>query len=145
MTLVRWYPTNSVNVAAQMNRMLEDVFAPSGRPGSGSAWSPHVDVAETKDGYVVVMEAPGMDKDSIKVSLHENTLAIEGEKRREEGKEGVKYHRSERSWGTFHRAFRLPGDLQRDAVSAAYTNGVLRVTVPKAEKARAKEISVKVE
>jgi HSP20 family protein len=143
MTLVRWYPTtNAVNLGAQVNRLLEDVFGPS--DSSGTRMSPHVDVSEDKDEYLVAVEAPGMAKEDVTISVHENTLTIKGEKRKEEPKEGTTYHRAERSWGTFQRSFRLPRDVQADKVSAVYKDGVLKVAVPKAEKAKPKEIPVSV-
>jgi HSP20 family protein len=146
MTLVRWYPTrDTVDLSEQMNRMLEDVFAPSTRPGPDRlGWSPHVDIAESKDGYVVVVEAPGMSKDDIKISLNKDILTLQGEKRRPDNVNGVKFHRSERAWGGFQRSFRLPDAVDSAKVGAVYKDGILRVTLPKAEKAKAKQIPVSV-
>jgi HSP20 family protein len=143
MTLVRWYPrTDAVDLGTEVNRLLEDVFGPP--DPSATRMSPRVDVCEDKDEYLVAVEAPGMAKEDVKISVHENTLTIKGERRKEEPKEGTKYHRAERSWGPFQRSFRLPRDVQADKVSAVYKDGVLKVTVPKAEKARPREIPVAV-
>ncbi len=143
MTLVRWYPTtDAVDLGPEVNRLLEDVFGPSDRPAV--RMSPRVDVCEDKDEYVVAIEAPGMAKEDLKISVHENTLTIKGERRKEEPKEGTKYHRAERPWGAFQRSFRLPRDVQADKVSAVYKDGVLKVAVPKAEEAKPREIPVSV-
>ena len=143
MTLVRWYPrTEAMDLGTEVNRLLEDVFGPSDR--SAARMSPSVDVCEDKEGYIVQVEAPGIAKEDLKISVHENTLTIKGERRKEEPSEGTKYHRAERSWGPFQRSFRLPRDVQADKVSAVYKDGVLKVTVPKAEKAKPKEIPVSV-
>ena len=90
----------------------------------------------------MLVEAPGMSKDDIKISLNKDTLTLKGEKRRPEEVEGVRFHRSERAWGAFQRTFRLPDTVDSANVAAVYKDGVLRVTLPKAEKAKAREIPV---
>ena len=83
-----------------------------------------------------------MSKDDITISVQDNVLTIKGEKKQAEVKEGVNYHRCERCWGAFHRAFTMPTSIRADKVAAVYKDGVLRVTVPKAEEAKAREIPV---
>jgi HSP20 family protein len=125
--------------------MWEDFFGRGDRESAALTWTPDVDISETKDEYAVVVESPGMSKDDIKISLHENVLSIKGEKKQEEVKEGTNYHRTERVWGVFHRSFTLPSTVRADKVAAVYKDGVLRVALPKAEEAKAKDIAVKVE
>ncbi len=146
MAMIRWIPSrDALGLRREMDRMWEDFFGRSERETTGLTWTPDVDISETKDGYDVAIEAPGMTKDDIKISLQENVLTIRGEKRQEEVKEGTNYHRTERIWGAFQRSFTLPAAVQAGKVSAVYKDGVLKVELPKAEEARTKEIDVKVE
>jgi HSP20 family protein len=146
MAMIRWIPSrDALGLRREMDRMWEDFFGRSDRETTGLTWTPDVDISETKDEYHVVVEAPGMSKDDIKISLQENVLTIKGEKRQEEVKEGTNYHRTERIWGAFQRSFTLPTAVQTGKVNAVYKDGVLAIALPKAEEARAKEIDVKVE
>lgn len=142
MALIRWGPRRDlINLREAMDNMWEDFF---GRPreSTEATWSPDVDVSETKDEYTVAIEAPGLSKDDIRISLQDNVLVVRGEKKQGETKEGVNYHRCERCWGSFRRSFSLPSPVQADKVAAVYKDGVLTITVPKAEEAKAKEIPV---
>ena len=112
------------------------------RPVEGTYWPP-MDIAEEKESIIVKTELPGMKADDINISVQGNTLSIAGEKKEEaeEKKEG--YYRSERRFGSFRRDMVLPGDVDTDKVAAAFKDGVLTVTVPKTEQAKAKAIEVK--
>jgi HSP20 family protein len=143
MDLIRWSPRRDiVSLRNAMNRMWEDFFGRTERESSGAAWSPDIDIVETRDHYVVAVEAPGMAKEGIKITFRDNVLVIKGEKKQEEVPEGVNFHRCERCWGAFQRTFTIPSPVQVDKVSAVYKDGVLKVTVPKAEEAKAKQIPV---
>jgi HSP20 family protein len=143
MALVRWNPGRDLlNLRTSMDRMWEDFLGRGERETAGMTWSPDVDIAESKDEYVVAVEAPGLAKDDIKISVQDNVLLIKGEKKQEEVKEGVNYHRCERCWGVFQRAFTMPTPIKADKVTAVYKDGVLKVAVPKAEEAKAKDIPV---
>jgi HSP20 family protein len=107
-------------------------------------WNPSVDLFEDKDSVTVKAEVPGMKKEDIDVSLEGRTLAICGE-RREEKKEGKgTAHRSERYYGRFYRSVELPSAVDATKIQAAYRDGVLTVTMPKAEEAKRKQIDVQV-
>jgi HSP20 family protein len=129
-----------------MNRLF-DLSA----PGFGSredrllgVWSPPLDVFQDKDHVFLKVELPGMKKEDIQISLHENTLTISGERKQEqEVKEGDSY-RSERFFGRFHRSVTLPVAVQANHVTAQYKEGILTVTMAKAEEAKPKQIEVKV-
>jgi HSP20 family protein len=129
-----------------MNRLF-DLSA----PGFGSredrllgVWSPPLDVFQDKDHVFVKCELPGMKKEDIQISLHENTLTISGERKQDrEIKEGDGY-RSERFFGRFHRSLTLPVSVQSSNVTAQYKDGILTVTLAKAEEAKPKQIEVKV-
>lgn len=107
-------------------------------------WFPAVDIKETNSEYNLAFEVPGMTKEDIKISVENNLLSISGEKRTEERKDTDKVHRLERSYGSFQRSFTLPRPVQGDKVAASLKDGILKVTVPKAEEAKAKAVDIKV-
>jgi len=102
-------------------------------------------VAETKNDIVVKAEMPGLDPKDIDISLSDGLLTIKGEKKQEREEKEENYHLVERSYGSFARSVRLPGEIQSDKISASYKNGVLKVTLPKSEAAKKKEIKIKVQ
>jgi HSP20 family protein len=107
-------------------------------------WAPTVDIREDKDKLFVEAELPGMKKEDISLSMHENTLVISGERKCEqENKEGDIY-RCERYYGKFHRSIGLPFAVDASKIQAQYRDGVLKVTLPKSEAAKPKQIEVKV-
>ena len=130
----------------EMNRLFD-----VSQPGFGGredrllgVWSPPLDVFQDKDHLFVKCELPGMKKEDIEISLHENTLTISGERKHErEVKEGEGF-RSERFFGRFHRSVTLPLLVRADNVTAQYKDGILAVTLAKAEEAKPKQIEVKV-
>jgi len=106
------------------------------------AWVPALDVAEDKDNYRVRVELPGLKREDIEVALDDGTLVISGERKTEAPVEGTAIHRQERYFGKFSRALTLPSAVASDKVTAVYRDGVLTVTVPKAEEAKPKTITV---
>ena len=108
-------------------------------------WAPSVDIEEAEDKYVIKADLPGVDKKDIDVKLENGVLSIRGEKQtqKETGK-GTKRHRSERFHGTFARSFTLPDAVKAEKVDASYKDGVLALTIPKAEEAKPKSIDIKV-
>ena len=109
---------------------------------SGSASA--VDVHEDKDSFVVKAELPGMKKEDIEVSLHEGNLSISGERKSEEKLEEAEVYRAERFFGRFQRIVTLPAAVNASGIKAQYKDGVLTVTLPKAEEAKPKQIEVQV-
>ena len=107
-------------------------------------WSPSVDISETKDDFVVKAELPGLEAKDVNVSISGNVLTIKGEKKAEEEEKDEHYHRVERYSGSFQRAFQLPSGVKADKVEANFDKGVLKVTLPKVEEAKKKEIEVKI-
>jgi HSP20 family protein len=99
-------------------------------------------VFEDKDAVKIVAELPGVKPEDVKLSLENNLLTIRGEKKQEAEERTDQVHRYERSYGSFERAFVLPSTVDGDKISAQYGNGVLTVTVPKAERAKPREIPV---
>lgn len=130
----------------QLNRMLDDAFSgwPLQEGTITSAWLPPCDVVEDANGVRIMMEIPGVDPDDVHLSLENNVLTIRGEKRQQqEGDESGRVHRYERSYGAFERTFSLPTTVEADKVEADYDNGVLTVSLPKAERMRPREIPLK--
>lgn len=109
-----------------------------------SAWSPAVDLYEDKDNVTVKAEMPGLKKEDIDVSLEDGVLSISGERKTEKKFEDAETYRSERFVGRFQRTVTLPTDVKADQVKADYKDGILTVTLPKAEEAKPKQIQVNV-
>jgi HSP20 family protein len=106
------------------------------------AWAPALDVAEDKDGFRVRLELPGLKREEIDVSLEDGVLTITGERKAETPQDGSTIHRQERHYGKFSRTLTLPSEVVADKVTAAYKDGILTVTLPKAEAAKPKSIAV---
>jgi HSP20 family protein len=107
-------------------------------------WSPLVDIEESEKEYVIKAELPEIKKEDVKVTVENDVLTITGERKFEKEEKGKKYHRVERSYGSFARSFALPEDADGTKVSAEYKDGVLRIHLPKSEKAKPKTIEVKI-
>ena len=148
MAITRWRPfRDMMSVQDEMNRLFDDFF---GRPvmrreWTEAAWCPCVDVSETKDNVIINTEIPGMSKDDVKVSIQDNVLTLSGEKKQQKEEKDANYHRMERSHGSFSRSFTLPTTVQADKVKAAYRDGILRITLPKSEEVKPKQIPITVE
>ena len=106
-----------------------------------NGWSPALDLYESGDHLVAVVELPGMRNEDIEMSLHDGTLTISGERKRE-NTNGETGQRTERHVGTFRRSITLPTRVDASKVSATYQDGILKVTLPKAEEAKPKQIQV---
>jgi HSP20 family protein len=129
----------------ELDRLFESSFGDLGRnPQLLSVWNPAVDLYEDKDNVIVKAELPGMKKEDIEVSLHAGALSISGERKGEEKFEDAETYRSERFVGRFHRTLTLPSQVDFAKVKAQYKDGILTVTLPKAEEAKPKQIEVKV-
>ena len=145
MALVRWSPVrNTFSPQSELNRLMDDFFGRRLDVEGPTVWQPVVDIEESPEGYLVRAELPGMRLEDIKITVADQALSIRGEKRREEEKKGTSYHRVERVYGTFERSFSLGHAVAADKIEATYRDGVLEVSIPKAEEAKAREIQVKV-
>lgn len=105
-------------------------------------WAPAVDVYEDKESVIVQAELPGLKKEEIEISLHENLLTIAGERKQESKEDSAAVSRSERYFGRFQRSVGLPKAVDASKVKAAYKDGLLTITLPKAEEARPRQIQV---
>jgi HSP20 family protein len=131
------------NLRDELNLFFDMPFWSSfGRTGQlFTGWSPALDLYESGDHFVAVVELPGMRKQGIDISLHDGTLTISGERKRESNN-GKTAQRTERYVGTFRRSIGLPTRVDPSKVSATYEDGILKVTLPKAEEAKPKQIQV---
>ena len=133
-------PFESFQTLRRLSNVLDEAFE---NGAITSAWHPAVDVFEDKDAVKIVAELPGVKPEDVKLSLENNLLTIRGEKKQEAEERSERVHRYERSYGSFERAFVLPSTVDGEKISAEYRNGVLTVSVPKAERARPREIPVR--
>ena len=105
-------------------------------------WSPRVDIAEDNDNFVIEAELPGLSKDNVKVTMKEDVLTIQGEKKSEKDVKESDIHLCERRHGKFSRSFKLPTMVNSKKIGADFTNGVLKLNLPKAAEAKPVEIEV---
>lgn len=126
----------------EMERVLRQAFGNRESVSQAGAFSPALDVEEDQDGFTLHVEIPGVDPDSVDVSLEESVLSISGERRFYDEKSSDGFRRIERSFGRFHRAVRLPDRVDADRVEATYREGMLTISVPKAEEAKPRRIQI---
>jgi HSP20 family protein len=140
MTLLRFHPGRELlDIQDQVNRLFEGTL-PLHPLANGSSWLPAVDVHETESGFTLRMDLPGIQPENVRVRMIDSTLTIEGERKAEESK--GRPHRVERMAGSFSRSFTLKTPVDAAAIRAAYRDGVLEVTVPRAEEALPREIKI---
>lgn len=151
MTFVRFQPNSAdLSPALQPGDLLRDFmslhlpFLPQEKAGTNS-WSPTLDIHADEDAFIVTLEAAGLEKSDFEISWHEGVLSIAGERKQGKDTAEKNYFRRERFFGRFSRSVSMPGDVQPDKITAAYQNGVLTVTLPKAERAKPKQIEVGVD
>ncbi|HWD92976.1 MAG TPA: Hsp20/alpha crystallin family protein [Verrucomicrobiae bacterium] len=124
----------------QLDQMFEPDFALSDLFNGG--WMPAIDVMESKDKLTVKAELPGFKREDLDVSVHENNLVISGERKTEDEQKEAEFYRSERFYGRFQRSISLPYSVDTGKIDARYRDGVLTITLPKSEQAKAKQIQV---
>ncbi|MGQ9645184.1 MAG: Hsp20/alpha crystallin family protein [Thermodesulfobacteriota bacterium] len=129
----------------EMDRLWDSFFERGPRTWETGEWSPSLDVAETKNDLIIKAEVPGVDPKDIDISLSDGVLTIKGEKKQEREEREGDYHITERSFGSYMRAIELPTEVQSDKVEASYKNGVLKITLPKSEEAKKRQIRIKVD
>ena len=140
-TLSIWNPIHDMDEL--FHNRLASVLGGEGL--ESATWSPVVDIEETKNGYVIRAELPGLDKDQVKVVVEDGILTLSGERNLERTVEGKTFHRVERSHGTFSRSFTLPEAVNSESVEAKFKDGLLEIHVEKLEELLPKAIEVRVE
>lgn len=143
--IATWRSDRWSNLRDEINTLFEIPFWGNsmGQAQLFTGWSPALDLYQTNDDVVAVIELPGMKKEEIEISLHDGTLTISGE-RKEEGAKDDKSARTERFSGKFRRSISLPTRVDSNKVNATYKDGILTVTLPKAEEVKPKQIQVNV-
>jgi len=141
MALVRWDPFRELTaLQTEVNRLFSRVGG--GDVAERQSWTPSIDVVEKDDAIALKAELAGMDPKDISIEVQDNVLTVSGERRFEEEVKEDKYYRIERRYGSFSRSLSLPQTVDETRIEAKYENGVLEITVPKAEIAKPKKISV---
>lgn len=143
MHLSRWDPVRDlIAISNRWNHIRTD--APSrfdGEDGLGS-WVPPVDIFEKNENLVLRVELPGVEKDDIQISVENGVLSLHGQRRRDQEIDEKNSYRLERSYGAFGRSFSLPTTVDASKIVASYRDGVLEVTLPKAEEAKPKRVPI---
>ena len=143
MKLVRWDPFQEfVAMSQRLNRTVNDPHTPHTEDAFG-AWAPPVDIFERQDYLVIRAEVPGVQMEDLDVRIENGVLTLHGERKQDFDVKEENAHRMERAYGTFTRSFSLPTTVDAERVTATYKDGVLEVTVPKAETAKPKSIEIK--
>ena len=128
----------------RLSRLMDEAFAgPFGGGSVASAWTPSCDVFEDQEHLRIVLELPGVRPEDVKLSLENQVLTIQGEKRQIAEENSERWHRYERSYGSFERMFTLPSTVDADRIDARVEHGVLTVTLPKSERSKPRQIEVK--
>ena len=155
MSIIRWnpvrdlatFPSDILGMQKEMNKMFDQFFH-GGTLDDGefpaNSWLPAIDLIEKENEFLAKVELPGVSKDDVKITLQDNILTIRGEKKNEKETSDSNYHRFERSYGSFHRSLALPSTVNNEKVDAQYKDGILTISLPKAEEAKRKQIEVKV-
>ena len=141
-----WLERSPYSQLSGLNRLLGELnqaFGPSLEARSNFSSFPKVNVWKNNEAVLVTAEIPGMNPNEIEINAHADKLAVSGELKGRARAEGDAYQRSERSSGKFHRKFTLPFRINPESVSASYKNGILRITLERAEEDKPKKISVK--
>ena len=135
------------NLERRINRLFGDAlsnFDWQYRDNAGAAWVPPVDIFEEPDALRITAEVPGVSPDNLKISLENNVLSIHGTKEQVAQERSERVHRYERTYGAFERSFTLPATVDANNIKASYEHGVLTLTLPKVEKAKPRQIEVRV-
>lgn len=146
-SLSRDHANEFATLGTRINRMLSDVFSGAdwAYPDSAAAaWVPPVDVLEQPEAIRIMAELPGVKPEDVKISVEGSVLTLHGTKQQVAEERTERVHRYERTYGAFERSFTLPASVDTQHINAAYDNGVLTITLPKAEQAKPRQIAVQV-
>jgi HSP20 family protein len=146
MAIVKWDPLRELQLMQeQMNRLFElSRDRTFGEPFEQGLWQPPVDIYEDEREVVVKMEVPEVEQKEIDVHIEEGILIIQGERQLEREEKKHNYHRIERSYGTFRRAFSLPATVEQGEIRATCEKGVLKVVLPKKATSQPRHIDVEI-
>jgi len=147
--IARWTPTGDVvrdRFGSLIEQAFNDMLRPYGTDAEGVSsrtWIPRVDIREGADGLTLLMDAPGLTKDDLSITLENNVLTIAGERKfQADEKANEQYHRLERQYGAFSRSFTLAPTVRTDKVEATFQDGVLTIQLPKQEESKPRRITI---
>lgn len=143
--LVKWQnPARSLFNFNDVDNVFDDFFNRNLIQPNDTHISPRINVEENDNAWIISAELPGVDKNDVKVNYQDNVLTISGEKKFEKEDKNKNYHRVERSYGAFSRSLNINSAVLADKIDASYKDGILNISLPKAEEAKPKLIDVKV-
>jgi HSP20 family protein len=144
MTFVRWNPFSEMSLLQnQVNRLFDSALHGWAGDANGTTpWTPAADIYETEDELVVTLDLPGVDPKMVDIRVENNILTIRGERQFNEAQNKESFHRVERSYGAFARSFSLSTSVDADKIRAVYKNGLLNISLPKAESVKPKRIQI---
>ena len=141
--LIRWEPAREMMTLREaMDRLFDDAFT---RPLSlRDGWSaPAIDMYQTDDEIIVKAALPGFKPDEVQINITGEVLTLKGEVKQQEEKQERAWHMREQRWGTFERSVVLPTDVVSEKAKAEFENGILTISLPKAEEVKPKVINIK--
>jgi len=147
--MIRWQPINRpVNWNAGMDRFLNEFMGHSARKmdeeTAACAWTPAVNILEKEDGIVITADLPGLKAEDVEVTIENGVITLKGERTLEEITEGETYHRVERSYGKFERAFSVPNSVDPKKIEARFVNGEMTLNLPKRDESKPRSVKIKV-
>lgn len=151
MAITRWNPFRELEeINERLNRafgrsmLTRDVDLPGKDALVGFDWAPTVDITENNEEFQIKAELPEVKKEDVKIRIEDGVLSISGERKQEKEEQNKKFHRVERSYGSFMRSFTLPTNIDETKIRADYKDGVLTLRIPKSAEAKPKAVEVKV-
>lgn len=148
MAIIKWSPAHEIASLQQgINQLFEDVFSQPGNYDADTmgAWRPPVDIVDTEATILIFIEIPGVEKHDVAIEVKDNILTIQGERFVDSSIGNGSYYRSERVFGKFGRSFALPAMIRSDAIKATFKRGVLKITVPKPEEKKPRQVTINVD
>ncbi len=128
------FPRQFSQLSQEVDRLFDEIITrPWGVPRRGPVWNPSIDLCETPESFILEADLPGMKLEDVKVEVQGNDLVLQGERSSEQGQRSGNFHYQERHYGSFMRRLTLPVSVDKDKIRAEFSNGVLRVILPKLE------------
>jgi HSP20 family protein len=146
MDIIPWKSFGEISrLRREMDDLFTRIFGETSLSKIGFAkWQPLVDISETDTHLIIKAEIPGIDAKDVDVSITGDRLTIKGEKQQEKEEKEENRHRSERYYGVYQRVIDLPTSIEEDKTEATFDKGILTITLPKVEKAKKKQVKIKV-
>jgi HSP20 family protein len=141
MTIVRWDPFRQ---GSTLQNHINSLFAEGKTAATAASFTPAVDIYEDDKKVVLKLEVPGIEEKDLDVSVEKNTLTVKGQRKLEKEEKQENFHRVERRYGSFYRAFTLPNTVDTENVQASYNTGILKLELVKKPEAQPRQIKVTV-